>query len=151
MQDLRNLIVWQNARRLTKQIYDLTKDYPVSEEFGLKGQMRRAAVSICTNIAEGCGRDGDAEFRRFSYLAFSSACELECELILSWDLVFITETTMNELIAIVVEIKRMLTGLIAQMVVRRKRAARRYDPDDLLAQVKNLLDDRDRKRVRADG
>jgi hypothetical protein len=65
MQDFRNLVVWQKARRLTKFMYQLTADFPSSEEFGLKAQMRRASVSVCSNIAEGCGRRGDREFRRF--------------------------------------------------------------------------------------
>jgi four helix bundle protein len=65
MQDFKNLTVWQMARQLTKSIYKLTMDFPGSEEFGLKSQMRRASVSICTNIAEGCGRRGDRELRRF--------------------------------------------------------------------------------------
>ncbi len=55
MQDFRNLTVWQAARRLTKSIYALTATFPAGEEFGLKAQMRRASVSICSNIAEGCG------------------------------------------------------------------------------------------------
>ena len=147
MQDFRNLVVWQHARRLTKSIYELTTSYPDSEEFGLKSQMRRAAVSVCTNIAEGCGPGGDAEFRRFLNVALRSACELECELILSCDLAFITEAAMNEFVAVVVEIKRMLSGLIAQMVVRQNRAPRRNDANDLLAQLKSLLDEREKKRL----
>jgi len=113
MQDFKNLAVWQSARRLTKSVYELTIAYPHSEEFGLKAQMRRAAVSICTNIAEGCGRRGDAEFRHFLDIAMGSGCELECELILSWDLALITEPVMNDLMAALIEIKRMLVGLIA--------------------------------------
>ena len=64
---------------------------------------------------------------------------------LSWDLAFITEPAMNEFVAIVVEIKRMVSGPIAPMVVRRNRVARRDDANDLLAQVKSLLDERDKK------
>jgi four helix bundle protein len=148
MQDFRNLAVWQHARRQTKSIYELTTSYPDSEEFGLKAQMRRAAVSICTNIAEGCGPGGDAEFRRFLNIALRSACELECELILSWDLAFISEAAMTEHVAVLVEIKRMLSGLIGRMVVRRSRAIRQSDANELLAQVKSLLDERDDKRTR---
>ena len=66
MQDFRNLSVWQRARRLTKSVYEMTADFPSSEEFGLKGQMRRAAVSICSNIAEGCGRAETVSFAGFS-------------------------------------------------------------------------------------
>ncbi|PYQ70526.1 MAG: diversity-generating retroelement protein bAvd family protein [Acidobacteria bacterium] len=115
MQDFRNLNVWQLARRLTKTIYQLTINFPESEEFGLKAQMRRATVSICSNIAEGCGRRGDREFRRFLDVAMGSACELECETILSFDLAFITEIVHDTILASVVEIKRMLGGLIGSL------------------------------------
>jgi hypothetical protein len=71
MQDFRNLSVWQRARRLTKSVYEMTADFPGGEEFGLKSQMRRATVSICSNIAEGCGRRGDREFRRFLDVAMA--------------------------------------------------------------------------------
>src|SRR2546426_7426086 len=104
MQDFRKLTVWQDARRLTKSIYELTRNFPESEQFGLKAQLRRAAVSICANIAEGCGRRGDREFRRFLHVALGSGCELECELILSLDLGFISESTMNDAVLMVVEI-----------------------------------------------
>ena len=76
MQDFKNLNVWQSARRLTKAICQLTSKFPEGEEFGLKAQMRRATVSICSNIAEGRGRRGDREFRRFLDVAMGSACEL---------------------------------------------------------------------------
>jgi four helix bundle protein len=121
MQDFRNLSVWQRARRLTKTIYEITADFPGSEEFGLKSQMRRATVSVCSNIAEGCGRRGDREFRRFLDVAMGSACELECETILSFDLAFITETLQEHILAILIEIKRMLGGLISSLVVPSRR------------------------------
>ena len=86
MQDFHNLAVWQGARRLTRTIYELTAHLPTKEQFGLQSQMHRASISVCSNIAEGCGRRGDPEFRRFLAVALGSACELECELILSADL-----------------------------------------------------------------
>jgi four helix bundle protein len=74
MQDFRNLSVWQRARRLTKSVYEMTADFPGSEEFGLKSQMRRATVSIRSNIAEGCGRRGDRARRTpFSTQSFRSS------------------------------------------------------------------------------
>jgi four helix bundle protein len=115
MQDFRNLSVWQRARRLTKSVYEMTTDYPGSEEFGLKSQTRRAAVSICSNIAEGCGRRGDREFRRFLDVAMGSACELECETILSFDLAFITEALQEEIWETLIQIKRMLGGLLSRL------------------------------------
>jgi four helix bundle protein len=115
MQDFKNLMVWQAARRLTRSVYELTVSFPQSEEFGLKAQMRRACVSICANIAEGSGRDGDREFRRFLYVSMGSTSELECEVILSFDLAFITEQVMNGTLAALSEIRRMLIGLISQL------------------------------------
>ena len=126
MQDLRNLSVWQMARRFTKSVYELTVNYPGSEEFGLKAQMRRASVSICSNIAEGCGRRGDRDFRRFLDVAMGSACELECETILSFDLAFITEAVQDEMLAVILEIKKMLGGLISTLtaaIARRSQSA----------------------------
>lgn len=79
MQDFRNLTVWQMARQLTKSIYRMTVDFPGSEEFGLKSQMRRASVSICTNLAEGCGRRGDREFRRFVDFAWALLANLNAK------------------------------------------------------------------------
>src|SRR5438067_2411723 len=99
MHDFKNLSVWQAARRLTRSLYQLTTDFPASEEFGLKAHMRGASISICSNIAEGCGRRGDREFRRFLDVAMGSACELECELILSYDLAFIVEAVMEDALA----------------------------------------------------
>jgi four helix bundle protein len=76
MQDFRKLEVWQLAHKLTLAIYRLTKAFPSEERFGLTDQMRRAAVSIEANLAEGTGRGGDADFARFVQIAFGSACEL---------------------------------------------------------------------------
>ena len=127
MQDFRNLSVWQRARRLTKAIYEMTSDYPGSEEFGLKTQMRRATVSICSNIAEGCGRRGDREFRRFLDVAMGSACELECETILSYDLAFITESLQEEILDTIIQIKRMLGGLLSRLGWGRLPEVRHHD------------------------
>jgi four helix bundle protein len=123
MQDFRNLGVWQRARKLTTTIYRMTADFPESEAFGLRSQMRRASVSICGNIAEGCGRRGDSEFRRFLDIAMGSACELECEVILSWDLEFVSEAAHERVVAVVVEIKRMISGLIGSLVCPPRRKA----------------------------
>lgn len=130
MQDFRNLSVWQRARKLTKTVYEITADFPGSEEFELKSQMRRATVSVCSNIAEGCGRRGDPEFRRFLDVAMGSACELECETILSFDLAFITEALQEHILAALIEIKRMLSGLIGSLVepIRLRRSAPEASP-----------------------
>jgi four helix bundle protein len=119
MQDFRNLTVWQASRRLVRHVYHLTATLPREEDFGLRAQMRRAGVSVCSNIAEGCGRRGDREFRRFLDMAMGSACELECELVLCGDLDLVKEAGHKEVIENLIEIKRMLSGLIRQLSVER--------------------------------
>ena len=124
MQDFKNLTVWQAARRVTMSTYKLTTDFPHAEEFSLKAQMRRASVSICTNIAEGAGRRGDREFRRFLDFAMGSTFELECEVILSRDLAFITETSKDATLAAIDEVRRMLLGLIRCLVIEELQQTR---------------------------
>jgi four helix bundle protein len=86
MKDFRQLKVWEKAHLLTMAIYRITGVFPREETYGLVSQMRRAASSIPSNIAEGCGRDGDAELSRFCSLARGSASELEYQLLLARDL-----------------------------------------------------------------
>lgn len=76
MKSHKDLDVWRSAIQLAKSVYDVTRSYPKDEVFGLVVQMRRAAVSIASNIAEGAARQGDKEFVRFLYLALGSASEL---------------------------------------------------------------------------
>jgi len=112
MQDFRKLEVWQLARSHATAVYRQTSAFLREETFGLRAQMRRAALSICANIAEGCGRLGDGEFRRFLSVAMGSASELECETVLALDLGFIGRDEHDQLIASVTRIKRLLAGLL---------------------------------------
>jgi four helix bundle protein len=112
VQDFRNLKVWQKAYALTIDVYRVTRAFPKEELYGITSQARRAAVSIGANLAEGCGRNGDAEFAQFSNIAMGSACELEHLLILSQDLGFVSPPTCARLTHDPVEIKRMLASLI---------------------------------------
>lgn len=131
MQDFKDLTVRQMARQLTKSIYTLTVGFPGSEEFGLKSQMRRASVSICANLAEGCGRRGDREFRRFVDVAMGSACELECETILSFDRAFITEAMQEQILEKLIQIKRMLSSLANRLLgsIEKQRQLRRLNKE----------------------
>src|SRR5438093_3248069 len=86
MKDFRKLMVWEKAHQLTLSIYQVTAAFPSEETYGLTSQMRRAASSIPSNIAEGCGRQGDAELSRFCTIARGSASELEYQILLSRDL-----------------------------------------------------------------
>ena len=86
MKDFRDLKVWEKAHALTLSCYQVTKPFPREEIFGLVSQIRRASASIPANIAEGCGRRGNAELHRFLQIAMGSASELEYHLLLSRDL-----------------------------------------------------------------
>jgi four helix bundle protein len=123
MQNYRQLKVWQKSHSLVLRIYSATATFPEPERYGLTSQMRRAAASVATNIAEGCGRAGQAELRQFLYISVGSASELEYFLLLARDLRFLTEKQQEVLDTSVREIKRMLTGLI-QRVEQQQSAAR---------------------------
>lgn len=111
MHNFKELKVWQNARKLTKEIYVVTSKFPPEERFGLIAQMRSCAVSITSNIAEGSGRSTDKDFSHFLGMSLGSSCELETQVIISSDLDFITIEQYNDLIDRILEIQRMLVGL----------------------------------------
>ena len=114
MQDFRNLEVWNKAHKLTLDTYRVTESFPRTEVFGLGSQLRRGAASIATNLAEGCGRT-QGEFGRFLQVAFGSGCEVEYQLLLSRDLGLIAAEQYERLTADVLEIKRMLHGLLKRV------------------------------------
>jgi four helix bundle protein len=87
--DFKRLDVWRRSQKLVATIYRLTSGFPGGERYGLSSQMRRAAVSIAADLAEGCGRQGDVELRRFVRISLGSLSELECELLLAADLGYI--------------------------------------------------------------
>jgi four helix bundle protein len=117
MQNFRNLRVWAAARDLALQTYLRTRKFPSEERYGLTSQMRRAATSICANIAEGCGRGSPGELRTFLRYAFGSACELECQVILASDLNLLDQTGYLESTAAIRDVKRMLAGLLRKVGV----------------------------------
>ena len=86
MRNYRDLKVWEKAHELTLQIYLATKHFPKDELYGLTSQIRRCCISIEANLAEGCGRRGDAELARFVRIAMGSASEFDCHLLLANDL-----------------------------------------------------------------
>ena len=115
MRDFRKLTVWQKAHETVLAIYHATRTFPTDERFGLTAQMRRAGVSIGSNIAEGAGRGSDQDFARFLHMAFGSASELEYQVLLSKDLGFIAENTTDQLLGNIQEVKRMLAALINRL------------------------------------
>ena len=112
MKDFRQLKVWEKSHQLPLAIYKETKKFPKEELYGLTSQIRRASMSIPTNITEGCGRNTDKEFARFLQIAMGSASETEYQLILARDLEFLPKETHEKLHNDVEEVKRMLASFL---------------------------------------
>jgi four helix bundle protein len=112
----RQLLVWQKAHALTLALYKVTKSFPRDEQYGLTAQIRRAAVSVAANLAEGCGRRTAADFGRFVQIALGSASELEYHLVLAADLGLLPPAQHTGLDSCIVEVKRMLTGLAKKLM-----------------------------------
>ncbi|MDQ1328200.1 MAG: hypothetical protein QG641_1485 [Candidatus Poribacteria bacterium] len=109
----RDLNVWKDAIDLAKRIYSLTADFPKEEMYGLVSQMRRSAVSIPSNIAEGVARNSNKEFIQFLYISLGSLAELETQLIISGELEFVSDNI--ELTKNIENIRKMLCGLIKNL------------------------------------
>jgi four helix bundle protein len=112
MGEYKRLRVWQKAHRVACAVYAVTRSFPRGEHF-LRDQLRRAAISIGANIAEGCGRNGDAELRRFLNIALGSANELRYLLELAIDVGVLPAASGEPLITAADEVRRMLAGLAA--------------------------------------
>jgi len=105
------LTVWNNTRSLVKEIYTITRSFPEDEKFGLVSQMRRAIISVSSNIAEGSSRSTKKDQANFYTMAFSSLMEVLSQVILSCDLAFITDNQYNELRNPIEEISKQLNAL----------------------------------------
>jgi four helix bundle protein len=111
-QDAQDLTVWQRAIDLTVCIYRLTQSFPKQEIYGLVSQMRRASVSIASNIAEGRGRLNPAEFRQFLGIALGSTFEIKTQLIVAKKLEMGSPAVLNEASELSEEVSKMLTSFI---------------------------------------
>ncbi len=107
MHNFRNLDIWRKAITLATEIYSATKSFPVSEQFGLASQIRRAAVSVAANIAEGSAKTSNKEFVRFLEIALGSIFELETELIVANNVGFVDKKSFDELSAKITELEKM--------------------------------------------
>ena len=112
MRDFREYKVWEKSHALTLEVYQATAIFPKEELFGLTSQIRRACASIPANIAEGCGRSGNAGFARFLQIAMGSASELEYHLLLAHDLKLLRTSNYEGLASQTTEVKRMLASLL---------------------------------------
>ena len=127
----RDLVAWQKAMDLVTEIYRVTGNFPKYELFGLTSQVRKAAVSIPSNIAEGRGRSSLGEFRLFLGNAMGSLAEVETQIFIARNLEFIDEKTASALLDLSSEVGRVLNGLIASISKRRSesRVQRDTTPD----------------------
>ena len=117
----KDLDVWKKSVDLVTDVYKVTKCFPKEEIYGITNQMRRAAVSIPSNIAEGAGRQTDKEFVQFLHIAMGSSSELETQIIICKNLEYIGVEEMNTVLEKVYDIRKMLTGLLRAVKSRELR------------------------------
>ncbi|MFV0176253.1 four helix bundle protein [Empedobacter falsenii] len=112
MKTHKDLDVWKLSIEFVTDIYNLTKDFPKEEQFGLTNQIRRASVSIPSNIAEGAGRRSDKEFLQFLYISMGSIQEIDTQLLISLNLNYLTKSEYEILLTKLDQISKMISGLI---------------------------------------
>ena len=111
----KDLDVWKKSMQIVKLVYILTKEYPKDELYGLTSQMRRAAVSIPSNIAEGYARRSANSYRSFLLIASGSLCELETQILLSIEIGYVKQDTANSILKLLDDVARMLNMLINKL------------------------------------
>jgi four helix bundle protein len=115
METHKNLLVWQKSMAFVTELYKLTRKYPKDEQYGLINQLRRAAVSIPSNIAEGCARRNTKQYIQFLYVSLGSASEIETQVIISYNLEYVSNNEEQNMLEMLEEIIRMLVGLIKSL------------------------------------
>ena len=116
MRNFRNMIVWQKSFDLSVKLYEVTKLFPPEEKFGLISQLRRAAVSIPSNIAEGAAQQTDAHFKRFLLMAIGSSFEIESQLLISCQIYPLLQKSITEIILpLLIEVQKMLNSMISKL------------------------------------
>ena len=118
LKNYKELKVWQKSYQFCLDIYKLTKGFSKEERYGLTSQIRRSAVSVPSNIAEGYGRKSTPEYLRFLYIAYGSTCELETQVLLSGDLGYIKKNMYHSLHEDIGEIERILKSLINSLEIK---------------------------------
>ncbi len=122
MRNFRELEVWQKGMNIATGVYRVAALLPADEKFGLKAQLQRAAVSIPSNIAEGCSRDSEREFKRFLEIAIGSAYELETQLTISLHLNLIPKGILDPILSTVAQEQKMLNSFISKIKRRTPKA-----------------------------
>ncbi|MFQ5632009.1 MAG: four helix bundle protein [bacterium] len=115
MRNFRSLKIWEEGIAIVKQIYKLAKKLPVEEKYGLKSQVCQSAVSIPSNIAEGCSRNSDKEFKRFLEIAIGSSFELETQLLIIQELAFVSTEEVESIIERLHTEQKMINNLHSKL------------------------------------
>lgn len=115
-----DLLAWQKARELVRKIYLATREGPFAKDYGLRDQIRRASVSVMSNIAEGFERSSSAEFHQFLVIAKGSCAEVRSQLYAALDIEYLSNDTFNELMSLAQEVGRIVGGLRQAIDNRRK-------------------------------
>ena len=118
IQTYRDLVVWQKSVAFVTRVYTITRHFPNDERFGLTSQLRRCAVSIPSNVAEGYGRHATKDYVRFLHVAEGSLCEVQTQLLIAKNLNFLSSDLFLELDELTREIERMLTSMIRKLEAR---------------------------------
>ncbi len=116
MHQFKELLIWKKSRILCSEIYNATSNFPTEEKFGLTNQLRRASVSIPSNIAEGSSRHSNKDFSRFLEIAIGSAYEVETQLLIALDLGFITSENTLKINTLLQEIIKMTSKFRADLI-----------------------------------
>lgn len=119
MRDFHKLVIWQRSHALVLDIYKISSEFPKEEQFGLTSQIRRAAASIPTNIAEGCGRLTNKDFSHFLQISIASASEVEYELLLAFEIGYISEVEFRRLTESTVSIRKMIAKYQSELIKQR--------------------------------
>jgi len=119
-----DLIAWQKARGLTSEIYKFSRQGEFAKDFGLRGQIQRAAVSILSNIAEGFERNPQSEFHQFISIAKASCAEVRSQLYVAFDVGYLNKTTFIQLLEIAEEVARIVGGLRSSVDIQRTNKKR---------------------------
>jgi four helix bundle protein len=115
----KDLIVWQKAMDLVMLVYQATKGFPKDELYGLTNQIRRAAVSIASNIAEGQARNSSAEFLHFLSIAKGSLAQVETQLLIAQRLDYMDDDLLTEILSVQIEVNKMINGLMGKITERK--------------------------------
>lgn len=131
-----DLVAWQKARVLAKTVYDVTSRGELGRDFALRNQMRRAAVSVVSNIAEGFERGGNKEFHQFLILAKASAGEVRAQAYIALDARLLTRTQFEELVGLSSEVSRLLSGLMRHLKQSELKGSRYVAPSGTVREAR---------------